>query len=121
VSPAGSNSYLRASLGVESDVWPSGREIFYLIDQQSSRLSDKLIVDIGYRERLMKGGWGKFKSQNIQLNHIQTLKDPTDRQILAILVGAREAWGPYAYGYTSYTVSCIATRFRRRCRNSWCR
>lgn len=96
---------VRASLGVESDVWPSGREIFYLIDQQSSRLSDKLIVDIGYRERLMKGGWGKIKSQNIQLKHIQTLKDPTDRQIIAILVGAREAWSPYAYGHASYTVS----------------
>ena len=96
---------VRASLGVESDVWPPGREIFYLIDRQSSRLSDKLIVDIGYRERLMKGGWGKIKSQNIQLKHIQTLKDPTDRQIFAILVGAREAWSPYAYGYTSYTVS----------------
>jgi superfamily II DNA or RNA helicase len=98
-------STVRANLHAELDEWPSGREIFYLIDQQSSRLSDKLIVDIGYRERLMKGGWGKIKSQNIQLKHIQTLKDPTDRQILAILVGAREAWSPYAYGYTSYTVS----------------
>jgi len=94
-------STVRANLHAELDEWPSGREIFYLIDEQSSRLSDKLIVDIGYRERLMKGGWGKIKSQNIQLKHIQTLKDPTDRQILAILVGAREAWSPYAYGYTS--------------------
>lgn len=96
---------VRPSLGGELDEWPSGREIFYLIDHQSSRLSDKLIVDIGYRERLMKGGWGKIKSQNIQLKHIQTLNDPTDQQILAILVGAREAWNPYSYGYTSYTVS----------------
>ena len=98
-------STIRANLHAELDEWPSGREIFYLIDQQSTRLSDKLIVDIGYRERLMKGGWGKIKSQNIQLKHLQTLKDPTDRQILAILVGAREAWSTYAYGYTSYTVS----------------
>ena len=30
---------VRASLGVESDIWPPGREIFYLIDQQSSRLN----------------------------------------------------------------------------------
>ncbi|HEY0729082.1 MAG TPA: SNF2-related protein, partial [Pyrinomonadaceae bacterium] len=98
-------SAVRANLHAESDEWPSGREIFYLIDQQSSRVSDKLFVDVGYRERLMKGGWGKIKSQNLQLQHIPTLKDPTDRQILAILVGAREAWNPYAYGYTSYTVS----------------
>ena len=96
---------VRANLPAESDQWPSGREIFYLIDQQSTRTSNKLVVDIGYRERTMKGGWGKIKSQNIQLKQVQTLKDPIDREILAILVGARDYWSPYSHGYSSYTIS----------------
>ena len=97
---------VRANPSVEPDDWSSGREIFYLIDQQTTRTSGKLTLDIGYRERTMKGEWGKIKSQRIPLNAISALKDAADQQILAILSGARDGYWPgYNYSYASYSLS----------------
>jgi superfamily II DNA or RNA helicase len=92
---------------VVTEDWPSGREILYLIDPQTNGTSSKLTVEIGYRERTVKGEWGKIKSQRIPMTAVSTLKDPTDQQILAILSGARDGYWPgYDYSYTS-----ISNRF----------
>jgi superfamily II DNA or RNA helicase len=95
---------VRANPVAEPDDWPSGREILYLIDPDTSRSSGKLSVEIGYRERNMKGAWGKIKSQRIPASAVSTLRDPADQQILAMLSGARDGyWSGYDYG--GYLVS----------------
>ena len=97
---------VRATPLAELDDWSSGREILYLIDPDTSRSSGKLSVEIGYRERTMKGEWGKIKSQRIPTSAVSTLKDPADQQILAMLSGARDGYWPgYDYNYGSYSVS----------------
>jgi hypothetical protein len=95
---------VRATRVAELDDWSSGREIIYRIDPDTSRSSGKLSVEIGYRERNMKGGWGKIKSQRIPTHALSTLKDPVDQQILAMLSGARDGYWP-GYDYGSFTVS----------------
>src|SRR6266550_3482344 len=98
---------VRANVITEAKDWPSGREILYLIDPQSTRTTGKLTVEIGYRERTVKGEWGKIKSQRIPITAISALKDPADQQILAILSGARDSYWPgYDFSYAS-----ISNRF----------
>jgi superfamily II DNA or RNA helicase len=97
---------VRSNLTDELREWPSGREIFYVIDPESTRTSGKLTVEIGYRERKMKGEWGKIKSKRIPLEVIPALKDTADQQILAILSGARDLyWSSYDYGYSNSSLS----------------
>ena len=92
---------VRANVDTEAQYWPSGREIFYLIDPQTTGIS-KLTVEIGYRERTVKGEWGKIKSQRIPMTAVSTLKDPADQQILAILSGASDGyWPSHDYSYSS--------------------
>jgi superfamily II DNA or RNA helicase len=97
---------VRATPLTDLDDWSSGRELLYRIDPDLSRSSGKLSVEIGYRERTMKGEWGKMKSRRIPTSALPTLKDPADQQILAMLSGARDSYWPgYEYSYGDYSVS----------------
>ena len=79
--------------------WPDNREIYYVVDTQSSRNSGLLNVEIAFRERNRKGEWGKIKKARIQQNQIGQLTDPSDREILSLLMGGRESyWSGYSYG-----------------------
>jgi superfamily II DNA or RNA helicase len=90
-----------------SDGWSDKREIFYVVDPDTSTTVGQLSIEVGYRERKIKGDWSKIKSQRIPKTVVPLLKDPTDRQILAILSGATGGYFPnYDYHYNS-----IATRF----------
>ncbi|HVQ38918.1 MAG TPA: SNF2-related protein, partial [Pyrinomonadaceae bacterium] len=95
---------IRTNPVADLDDWSSSREILYLIDPDASRSSGKLVVEIGYRERNVKGEWGKLKAQRIPTSAIANLKDPADQQILAMLSGARDSVWP-GYDYGSYAVS----------------
>lgn len=97
---------MEGHLQVESDSWPAGRQIIYLIDGPSTRSSGKLTVEIGYRERNRKGEWGKFKPKRIPLRTIPTINDDADRQILTILAGAKESYF-YALSYDSLPNQCV--------------
>lgn len=48
-----------------ANAWSERREIFYVIDPDSSSTMGQLSVEIGYRERKIKGDWSKIKSQRI--------------------------------------------------------
>lgn len=97
---------VRANPVAGADDWSSGRKIFYVIDPETSRSSGKLTVEIGYRERTIKGEWGKIKSQRIPMSAVSSLSDPADQQILAILSGARDGYWPgYDYNAGSYSLS----------------
>ena len=76
--------------------WPDNREIYYIVDPQASPTSALLNVEIDFRERNKKGEWGKIKKARIQQNQIGQLSDPSDREILSLLLGGKNAW--YSYG-----------------------
>src|SRR5262249_60049681 len=71
-----------------------------------------LVVELPSRQRKRDGTWGKPKAERVPLAQIPRLPDPADRQILALLTGAREQnhyWSSYSYSYydsaaTRYTV-----------------
>jgi len=87
------------ALPTERNSWPDNREIYYIVDPQASRSSGLLNVEIGFRERNKKGEWGKIKRARIQQSQIGQLADPSDREILSLLMGGREAyWSSYSYG-----------------------
>ena len=46
--------------------WPTGREIFYVINPDTSRSSGLLNVEINFRELTKKGQWGKLKKTRIK-------------------------------------------------------
>ena len=83
----------------ERNPWPDNREIYFIVDPQSSRTSGLLNVEIAFRERNKKGEWGKIKRARIQQNQIGQLSNPNDREILSLLLGGREAyWSSYSFG-----------------------
>jgi len=86
------------ALATQRNPWPDNREIYYVVDQRSSRTSGLLEVEIAFRERNKKGEWGKIKRARIQQNQIGQLSDPSDREILSLLLGGRETyWSSYSY------------------------
>lgn len=87
------------ALPPQRNPWPDNREIYYVVDPQSSRTSGLLNVEIAFRERSRKGEWGKIKKARIQQNQIGQLSDPDDREILSLLQGGKESyWSGYSYG-----------------------
>jgi hypothetical protein len=75
------------------------RELIYCIDAGNTLERQRLIVEVVQRERKMNGSWGKLKSRRFRADEIDQLPEPMDRQILAILLGARQELG---YAYPSY-------------------
>jgi superfamily II DNA or RNA helicase len=89
------------------NAWPTGREILYVIDVAQSLAGRGLTLEVSYRERKQNGEWSKPRNQRIGIEQIANLPDPADRQILSLLVGAREQnnyYNGYTYGgyYGSY-------------------
>src|SRR5215217_4304689 len=83
----------------ERNPWPDNREIYYIVDPQSSRTSGLVNVEIHFRERNKKGEWGKIKRARINQDQLGRLNDPSDREILSLLMGARDPyWTAYSYG-----------------------
>jgi hypothetical protein len=90
---------IKNALPPKRNPWPDNREIYYVVDPRASRTSGLLNVEIAFRERSRKGEWGKIKKARIQQNQIGQLSDPSDREILSLLMGSREAyWSSYSYG-----------------------
>ncbi len=86
------------ALPVERNRWPDNREIYYIVDPQGSRISGLLNVETAFRELNKKGEWGKIKRARIQQNQIGQLSDPSDREILSLLLGGKDAyWSSYSY------------------------
>jgi superfamily II DNA or RNA helicase len=94
-----------------TDTWPPGREILYVVDVKETMASHGLTIEVAYHQRKKDGGWSKPKAQRIPLDQIGKLPDPEDRQLLALLVGAREHI-PYYYGYSNSSYDSAASRYR---------
>jgi len=78
--------------------WPDNREIYYIVDPQTSRTSGLLNVEIDFRERNKKGEWGKIKKAHIKQDQLGQLSDPSDREMLSLLMGGKDPyWSAYSY------------------------
>ena len=87
------------ALPPERNPWPDNREIYYVVDPHASRMSGLLNVEIAFRERNKKGEWGKIKKARISQNQLGELSDPSDREILSLLLGGKDAyWSSYSFG-----------------------
>ncbi len=94
------------------------REVFYIINLPDSLHERKVVIDIGFQERLKSGKWSKLKVQRIQTNELDRLPDSRDRQILSLLqAGTNETgsnWRYYSYYGTTenqYTLDTTVVPF----------
>ncbi|MCH9648227.1 MAG: DEAD/DEAH box helicase [Deltaproteobacteria bacterium] len=79
--------------------WLEGRQLFYVLNVDSSESKDAVVIDLRCRDRKKDGDWGKLKSSALDRDVIPLLPDPVDRQLLALLLGAEESAGRGWYGY----------------------
>ena len=71
------------------------REIYYIIDTQSTLHGRGLSLKIMNRERLQTGAWGKLKPIRSSLDLSREVADPLDRDILVALTGASHPYYSY--------------------------
>jgi superfamily II DNA or RNA helicase len=80
-------------------LWPTGREVLYIIDREDSRTGKGIVLEIAYREPKKDGQWCKPKSVRIARDQLDMLPDGQDRTIIAMLTGAESGYGGrYDYG-----------------------
>lgn len=85
--------------------WPDGRELLYIVSVRDTlSAGGDLAVDVAYRDRKRDGSWGKRQTPRISSELISQLRDTTDRQLLAMVLGAHEHWPGNGY-YSSYNRS----------------
>ena len=84
------------------------RELVYLIELDATLARQQLTVEVAQREKRLNGSWGKLKTRRIRLDETGRLPNASDRQILAVLLGAREDIG---YGYSPYHYDSASFRF----------
>jgi hypothetical protein len=83
---------------------PAERQLLYVVDAPASVLAKKLVLEVNFQERKKNNEWGKPKAQTLTGAQIESLTDPTDRQLLALLRGA-ERGDSYSYGSGYYSSS----------------
>lgn len=85
--------------------WHAGREILYVIEVSAFMGAEHIALTVAYRERKQNGDWSKPKYESIASSAISDLPDAEDRKILAILSGAGNLAGGYAYApYNSFAL-----------------
>jgi superfamily II DNA or RNA helicase len=87
--------------GSHSHTRPVERQLLYVVDAEPSEQAHKLVVEIQLQEMKKNGQWGKPKAQGLQPAYLETLVDPLDRQLVALLAGP-ERGDSYYSGYSSY-------------------
>ncbi|MCI0628961.1 MAG: DEAD/DEAH box helicase [Acidobacteria bacterium] len=101
-----------AQTGNAQGPWPATRQILYIIDIQSSTTGTgaDLVLEIASREPKKNGDWGKPRGLQLAIRQVPHLPDPSDIDILARIVGARDI-SYYGYGY-SYGSQQVASRYQ---------
>lgn len=80
----------------------SGREYVYVLDVPRTKQHGDLMLEVQHRDRKRDGSWGKLKSVRLTPQVIPELSEPSDRQILAMLLGSEDQTaGRYGYYYYS--------------------
>src|SRR5689334_12876012 len=85
----------------QSNEWPAGRELLYVIDVNQTLQNRSLMLEVHYRDRKKDGDWAKPKSQRFPRHIIPNLPDPVDREIMSLLAGGKDMGtnNNYYYGY----------------------
>jgi superfamily II DNA or RNA helicase len=91
---------IREAQSTAKNVWREGRELIYSIDVPGSQTGTGIVVETMHRDRKRDGTWGKLHPSAISRRIGDSMHDPADRQILALLIGAN-AGGYYYDGYSS--------------------
>jgi hypothetical protein len=73
---------------------PPVEDLHYAIDLPATARSGAIVLELLERSRKANGSWGKFRALKLQRTHIGLrLAEVVDRQILALLAGARQHLG----------------------------
>ncbi len=96
--------------GAVTGVWPAGRQVLYAIDVEETLEGRGLAVGLLHRRRRKDGTWSRAQPLKVGRRTIDELPDPADREVLALLFGARQQ-GLYTYGYDAAEFAAI-TSFR---------
>ena len=86
--------------------WPAGKELLYVIDRTQTLEGSGLVVELMSRERKKSGGWAKPKREPVGSEEIDNLPNLIDRQIVAMIAGARH------HDYSYYYASDRASKFK---------
>lgn len=86
---------LPAPLG--RDEWPSTREVLYILDIPATLSGHNFVVELYFRDRRKDGNWGTAKTKRFARSALANITNPQDRQIFALLVGAKEQFVQYSY------------------------
>lgn len=68
-------------------------EIIYAIDRGASLAGQSVALDLMSRERRASGKWGKPRPAGVATRDVPQLPDPTDREIVPLLLGASDVYG----------------------------
>jgi len=99
------------------EVFPSKRELLYVIDVDNTLEQGGLYLEVFFRDLKRDGAWGKPKSQYLRRELLHRLPDSNDRHILAFLAGATQVYtNPYGsngyYAAESDSGSTLPFRYR---------
>jgi superfamily II DNA or RNA helicase len=108
------NSASAAGESGRAEIWPSTRELLYIIDVAKTQAGGELQVEVCFRDLKMDGGWSKPKSQYLQRDVLYRLPDVDDRRIVAFLAGATPDHESNGYGYAYNAGYYDALPFRYR-------
>ena len=70
-----------------SSVWPTDRQVLYLVDLDSSTEQLGLVIRLAVRDRKSTGQWSRPKARGVSFPDSALLPQPEDRQIIAMLKG----------------------------------
>ena len=73
-------------------------QLVYVIDRGASMAGQSLALDLMARQRTKQGKWSKPKPAGVSTRDVDALADPTDREIVPMLLGASDVYGA---GYIS--------------------
>ncbi len=85
--------------GVSTNDWPATREVIYVLDVPGTLAGHNFVLEIFYRDQRKDGSLGAAKTKRFARSVLPNITDPQDRQIFALLAGAKEHYGYTSYGY----------------------
>ena len=88
------------------------RQLIYVVDLVPSTQSGKVVLEVQLQEMKKNGDWGKSKAQTLQPVHRDSLVDPLDRQLVALLAGPERGDSYYSGSSTYYGYNYGVPRYR---------
>ncbi|MBV6431138.1 MAG: RNA polymerase-associated protein RapA [Bryobacteraceae bacterium] len=87
--------------------WPSGREIYYILERRTCLATGRFYVAIEVRDPASGGRPGKLKPHKIYRANVALLPQREEREILAVLFGTSQS--SYGWAYEPVPSGCYLT------------